>query len=154
MNKHRSFLNNIINWVIYLQTQPGWHYPPILRYGHAFLLWYTSTNTLAAESLTFNTCYHTDIELRRLHCQIGYPLVNHLHQLPALPEHNVKIQEVQYFTKYCKKCDKHDWSSSHFDFTLKNDLEFNYNVILNNMFIASKPVLHLVDETIHFQIRQ
>ena len=38
-----------------------------------------------------------------------------------------------------------------FKFTLKDDYEFNYTVIINVMYLDSKPVLQVVDFLILFQ---
>lgn len=35
-------------------------------------------------------------------------------------------------------------------FNLKDNLNFNYNIIIDIMYIESKVVLHLVDKTIYF----
>ena len=151
MDKHGAFFNNITNQVIQSQTQPTRCHPVIRRYGHAFLLWYTSAYTLATESLTLNPCYLTDVELRRLHRRFGHPSVYRLHQLLEQSGHNVELQALQYLTKYCEQCQKHGRSPGRFTFTLKDDINFNYNVIIDIMYIGSKPVLHLVDEAIRFQ---
>ena len=151
MDKHGAFFNNITNQVIQSQTQPTRCHPVIRRYGHAFLLWYTSAYTLATESLTLNPCYLTDVELRRLHRRFGHPSVYRLHQLLEQSGHNVELQALQYLTKYCEQCQKHGRSPGRFTFTLKDDINFNYNVIIDIMYIGSKPVLHLVDEATRFQ---
>ena len=102
IDKHRVFFNNITNQVIQSQTQPTRRHPVIWRYGHAFLLWYTSAYTLATESFALNPCYLTDVELRRLHRRFRHPSVHHLHQLLERLGHNVELQALQYLTKYCK----------------------------------------------------
>ena len=151
MDKLGAFFNNITNEVIQSQIQPARRHPVIRRYGHAFLLWYTSTYTLAAESLAQNPCYLTDVELRRLHRRFGHPSVHRLHQLLERSGHNVELQALQYLTRYCEQCQKHGRSPGRFTFTLKDDLDFNYNVIIDIMYIGGKPVLHLVDEATRFQ---
>ena len=154
MDKYGAFFNNITNQVIQSQTQPARHHPVIRRYGHAFLLWYTSAYILATESLVQNPCYLTDTELRRLHRRFGHPSVHRLHQLLERSGHNVELQALQYLTKYCEQCQKHGRSPGRFTFTLKDDLDFNYNVIIDIMYIGGKPVLHLVDEATRFQAGQ
>ena len=151
MDKHGVFFNNITIQVIQSQIQPARRHPVIRRYGHALLLWHTSAYTFAAESLAMNPCYLTDVELRRLHRRFGYPSVHRLYQLLERSGRNVELQALQYLTKYCEQCQKHGRSPGRFAFTLKDDLDFNYNVIIDIMFIGGKPVLHLVDEATHFQ---
>ena len=106
---------------------------------------------MAAESLALNPCYLTDIELQRLHRRFGHPSVHRLHQLLERSGHNVELQALQYLTKYCEHCQKYSRSPGRFAFTLKDDLDFNYNVIIDIMYIEGKPVLHLVDEATRFQ---
>ena len=40
---------------------------------------------------------------------------------------------------------------SRFKFTLKNNYKFNYTVIINVMYLDSKPVLQVMDSLILFQ---
>ena len=94
MDKHGAFFNNITNQVIQSQTQPTRRHPVIQKYGHAFLLWYTSAYTLATESLALNPCYLTDVELRRLHRRFGHLSVYRLHQLLERSGHNVELQAL------------------------------------------------------------
>ena len=96
----------------------------------------------------------TDIELRRLYCRFGYPSVYYLHQLLERLEHNVELQVLQYLAKYCKQCQKYSRLPGRFTFTLKNDLDFNYNVVIDIMYIEDKLILHLVDEATRFQVGQ
>jgi hypothetical protein len=44
----------------------------------------------------------------------------------------------------------HAKSPSRFKFTLKDDYEFNYIVIINIIYLDSKPVLQVVDSWILF----
>ena len=76
MDKLEAFFNNITNRVIQSETQPPRSHSVIRRYGHAFLLWYTSAYTLANKSFTLNPCYLTDVELRRLQRHFGHPSVH------------------------------------------------------------------------------
>lgn len=61
---------------------------------------------------------------------------------------------MQYLTKYYEQCQKHGRSPGHFIFTLKDNLDFNYNVIIYIMYIESKRVLYLIDEPTRFQAGQ
>lgn len=92
-----------------------------------------------------------DIELQCLHCRFGHPLVYHLYQLFERLGYNIELQILQYLTKYCEQYQKHDHSPSCFTFTLKDDLDFNYNVIIDIIYIWSKPVLYLVNKVTRFQ---
>ena len=80
--------------------------------------------------------------------------MHHLHQLLERLEHNVELQALQYLTRYYEQCQKHDQLPGHFTFTLKDILNFNYNVIIDIIYIRGKPVLHLIDKTTRFQAGQ
>jgi hypothetical protein len=58
-------------------------FPIIRRYGHAFLLWKipNQCQSLIVESLDENSCYLTEIELRRLHRRFGHPSARRLHEI-------------------------------------------------------------------------
>ena len=74
-----------------------------------------------------------------------------LHQLLERSGHVIELQALQYLIKYCEQCQKHGRSPGRFTFTLKEDLDFNYNVIEDIMYIEGKPVLQLVDKALRFQ---
>ena len=92
-----------------------------------------------------------DTELQRLQRRFGHPSVHRLHQLIERSGHNDELQALHYLTKYCEHCQKYSWSLGRFAFTLKDDFDFNYNVIVNIMYIERKRVLHIVDEATRFQ---
>ena len=64
------------------------------------------------------------------------------------------MQTLQYLSKYCEYCQKHGRSLGRFGFIIKDDIKFNYNVIVDILYIEGKPVLHLIDKTTHFQARR
>ena len=78
IDKLGAYFNNITNEVI--QIQSARQHPVIRRYCHIFLLWYITTNTLAAKSLACNPYPLTDIELQQLHFCFGHLSVHRLHQ--------------------------------------------------------------------------
>ena len=92
-----------------------------------------------------------DTELRRLYRRFGHTSKHQLYQLLERLGNNIVLQVLHYFTKYCEHCQKYSRSSGRFAFTHKDNLDFNYNVIVNIIYIERKPVLHLVDETTQFQ---
>ena len=77
-----------------------------------------------------------------------------LYQLLEGSGHNIELQALQYLTKYCEQCQKHSRSLGCFMFILKDDLDFNYNVIIDIIYIRGKRVFYLVDEVTHFQVGQ
>jgi hypothetical protein len=131
------------------------HHSMIRRYDHAFLLWKILTYSLIIESFDQNSCMLIEIELRRLHCRFDHFSTRRLYAILDRSDHEVDFKVIDYFIKFCHHCHVHEKSSNRFSFTLKDDLEFNYNVIVNIFYLkiknVNKSILHLVNETIRFQ---
>lgn len=125
--------------------------PVVRRFGHAFLMCHSSLYSYITESFVQNPCYLTEVELRRLHLRFGHPSVRRLQQLLDRAGHEVNKEALEHLTKYCHSCQKHGKSPGRFRFTLQDDVEFNYNIIVDVMYIDNRPVLHVVDEATRFQ---
>ena len=152
MDRLGAFFNNTINQVVQIGPGTGRSYPVIRRYGHAFLLWRTSAYSVLTESLSQNPCFLTEIELRRLHRRFGHPSVRRLHQILERSGHEVEMQALQHLTRYCEHCQKYGKSPGRFNFNIEeDDINFNFNVIVDILYIQGKPVLYLVDEATRFQ---
>ena len=147
MDKLGAFFNNLTNQVVQAQHT----HPVIRRYGHAFLLWCTSAYALATESFSENPCFLTTTELRRLHRRFGHPSVSRLHRILERSGHDVDLRALEYLVKYCHHCQKHGKSPGRFGFTIKDDVEFNYYIVVDILYIEGKAVLQLVDEATRFQ---
>ncbi len=80
--------------------------------------------------------------------------MHRLHPLLEWSGYVVELQALQYLTKYCEQSQKHGRSPGRLTFTLTEDLDFYYNVIVDIMYIDGKPVLHFVDEAPCFQAGQ
>ena len=104
--------------------------------------------TLAAKFLLLNSCYFTNIKLWYLHCHNGHPSMYYLYQFWEQSRYT-----LQYLQKYYKYYQKYNLSFGYFTFTLKKNLDFNYNIIIDIIYIEKRPILHLVDKTTQFQAR-
>jgi hypothetical protein len=97
----------------------------------------------------------TETKLRHLHRRFEHFLIRRLYQILDRSNHDVEFQIINHFTKFCHHCQVHEKSSSRFNFTLKDDLKFNYNVIMNILYIeikkVNKSILHFVNEITRFQ---
>jgi hypothetical protein len=147
LDKLDAFFNNITNQIVQNKSS----HSIIRRYDHAFLLWHTSTYSITVDSLNQNPCYLIDVELRRLHRRFGHPSIRRLHQILDRAGHNVETRAIEHLVKYCHHCQKHEKSPERFSFIIKNDVDFNYNIIVDILYIEFKPVLHIVDESTRFQ---
>ncbi len=96
-----------------------------------------------------------ETKLHRLHRRFEHFSIRRLYQILDRSDHDVESQIIDHLTKFCHHCQVHEKSSSRFSFTLKDDLKFNYNVIVNILYIeikdVNKSILHLVDEIARFQ---
>ncbi len=96
-------------------------------------------------------------KLRRLYRRFEYFSIKRLYQILDHSDYDVESQIIDYLTKFCHHCQVHEKFSSRFSFTLKDNLKFNYNVIIDILYLkmrfddVNKSILHLVDETTRFQ---
>jgi hypothetical protein len=132
------------------------HHSMIRRYDHAFLLWNIFAQSLITESLDQNSCFLIEIELRCLHRRFDHLSIRRLQAILDRSDHETNSQTIEYFIKFCHHCQVHEKFSSRFSFTLKDDLEFNFNVIVNIFYLeikidVNKSILHVVNEAIRFQ---
>ncbi len=132
------------------------HHSMIRRYDHAFLLWNIFAFSLIVESLNQNSCSFIEIELRRLHRRFDHFSTRRLQAILNRSDHDTDARTIEYLIKYCHHCQLHEKFSSRFSFTLKDDLEFNFNVIVDIFYIEikleiNKSILHLVNEATRFQ---
>ena len=102
-------------------------------------------------SFNENSCFLIDVELRQLHRHFDHSFVEKLHRLLKRSKHKVNKFVLDKFIKICSFCQKHDQSSNRFKFTLRKNVDFNYFVIVDIMYIDNDLILHVMNETIRFQ---
>jgi hypothetical protein len=94
----------------------------------------------------------TETELRRLHRRFGHPAVMRLTRLlKDAGHHDFEEKTLEEVTKFCYYCQLHSSVPRRFKFTLKDDRYFNYKILVDVMYLSSKPVLHVVDSSTAFQ---
>jgi hypothetical protein len=150
MDKLGVYFNNLSNQLV---TSTG-IVPVVRRFGHPFLLWDTSLRNFIVKSFNCNPCYLSDVELRRLHRRFGHPSVRRLQNVLERAGHDINRGTLKYLTKYCEHCQRHGRSPGRFRFNLKDDVDFNYSIIVDIFYITGKPVLHVVDEGTRYQAGQ
>jgi len=57
---------------------------------------------------------------------------------------------IKELMKFCKQCQLYLKSPGRFKFTLKDDYNFNYSVLIDVLYLDGKPVLQAVDEATAF----
>jgi hypothetical protein len=131
------------------------HHSIILKYGSVFLLWNIFAQILIVEFFNESFCMLIEIELRRLHWRFDHSSIRRLQVILDRSYHNVDSKTIDYLIKYCHYCQVHEKFWNRLSFTLKNDLEFNYNVIVNIFYLeiksdVNKSILHVMNETTRF----
>ena len=150
MNKLKAFFNNIINQFI----QFNHCHSVICRYNHAFFAWYISIFNITIEFFNHNFCFLIDVKLRRLHHCFDHLFVRRLQHVFKWFNHEFEIKALKHFIKYCEHCQKHGKSFDKFNFIIKNNVNFNYNIIINILYINNKSIFHIINDAIRFQIEQ
>jgi hypothetical protein len=131
----------------------------IHRYDYAFLLWNIFAQSLITKSLDQNSCFFIEIELRSFHRRFDHFSTRRLQAIFDRSDHETNSQVIEYFIKFCHHCQVHEKFSSRFSFTLKNDLEFNFNIIVDIFYLeikidVNKSILHVMNDTTRFQIEK
>ena len=119
--------------------------PVIRKWGHPWMLFSQPEKTLAFNHLT-------DVELKRLHRRFGHPSVQRLHKLLRQSGNDVELAAIEHLTKYCHACQMNSRAPGRFKFTLRDDSHFNYEVVVDVMYVeGNRPVLHVIDTATSFQ---
>jgi hypothetical protein len=141
------YFNNLTNVLV---TQQG-NVLVVRRFRHSFLLWNSSLQGFIIDSFNYTSCYLTNVELQRVHRRFGHPSVARLQKVLERAGHDIDKQALEYLTKYCVHCQRHGQSPSRFKFNLRDDVQFNYSIIVDIFYIGGRPVLHVVDEGTRYQ---
>jgi hypothetical protein len=151
MNQLKIYFNNVEN-ILFMITKNR-SLSIIRRFDHDFLLWKNSysLHSYIAQSFNFNSCYLTDVELRQLHRRFDHSSITKLHNLRKRSDHDVKKSIIEKLIRFCIFCQKYAKSSERFKFTLKDEINFNYSVIVDVMYIENHLILHVIDDATRFQ---
>lgn len=137
MNRYKVYLN-VKNVLVHKNKK----YPIVRKWRH---LWFLLENL--EKSIVW--CHMTETERRQLHRRLGQPVADRLYNaLTRTGYDNLDHDTISKISKSCHQCQLHGGAPGRF--TLHNDLEFNYRVIIDVIDINSKLILH-VDGPIAFQ---
>jgi hypothetical protein len=116
--------------------------PVIRKWGHP---WFHLNKRESA------TMFLTETELRRLHRRFGHPAVMRLVKLLKNAGHNdFEEKTLEEITKFCYHCQLNSSAPRRFKFTLKDDRYFNYEILVDVMYLGNRPVLYVVDASTAF----
>ena len=91
------------------------------------------------------------IELRCLHRHFNYFLMRRFQIVFDRIDYNVDSHVFYQLIKYCEQCQRYNRFSKRFVFIIKNDVDFNFNLIVDIFYINNKSIFYVIDETIRFQ---
>ena len=134
-------LNNITNQLI---CQDGKSIPIFRKWGHPWF--FVNKNNKIAAGI-----HLTEAELRQVHTRFGHLSVNKLHKLLTQAGHDIEHKNIEMINKFCHYCQIKGKAPQRFKFILKKDVDFNYKIIVDIMYLDGKPVLHAVDAATAFQ---
>ncbi len=146
MDQLGVYFNNIDNSLVMKSTS----ILVIRRFDHPFLLWESSLNSFIIQSFDRNPCYLTETELRQLYRRFGHPSAMKLHLLFERSRHEVNKLTLDRLTKYCSLCQKHGKSPGRFKFTLWDDVNYNYSIFVDIIYIDNSPIIHVVDKVMRY----
>jgi hypothetical protein len=152
MNRLKVYFNNVEN--ILFMIIKNRNLSMIRRFDHEFLLWKNSyfLHSYITQFFELNLRYLTDVELRHLYKRFDHSFTLKLHDILERFDHDVEKAVLKKLTKFCIFCQKYAKSSERFKFTLKDEVNFNYSVIVDVMYIENSFVLHVIDDATRFQI--
>ncbi len=107
---------------------------------------------LSQSNLDFNLCYLIKKKMRQLHKRFNYSSIKKLYDLLKRVDHEVKKSVLKKLIKFCTFCQKYAKFPKRFKFTLRDDVNFNYSVIINVMYVENSFILHVIDEATRFQV--
>ena len=65
--------------------------------------------------------------------------------------HELDKKALEYLTRYCTHCQMYGKSPGRFKFTLHDDVDFNYCITVDVMYINGALLVHIIDQATRFQ---
>ncbi|KID81309.1 Ribonuclease H-like protein [Metarhizium guizhouense ARSEF 977] len=138
MDRLGVYLHNLENLLIQGEIK----IPVIRRWGHPWWI---------IDAVTTTAFHLTETQLRQLHRRFGHPSVNRLTKMLQRADQEFDSKALRRLTQLCRHCQINGKAPSRFRFTLRDDHEFNYEIIVDIVQIDDKPALHIVDSATSFQ---
>ena len=86
--------------------------------------------------------YLIEIKLKQLYCRFRHLFIQRLAKVLKRAKYaNINQRTIERLTKYYKSCQLHAKSLGRFKFTLKDNYNFNYLIIINMLYLVNKLVL-------------
>lgn len=62
----------------------------------------------------------------------------------------MELGALEFLNRVCHQCQMNAGRPARFKFTLHDDYEFNYEVVIDILYLDGRPILHVVDTAIAF----
>ncbi len=147
LNHLNIYYNNVTNSLVMKNCTIS----VIHRFGHLWPIWKSSLEIYIIDLLDENPCLLTDTELRQLHRRFDHPSTTRLRLLLERSGHKINKLTLDKLIKYCSYCQKHGKLPGQFKFTLRDNVNFNFTIFVDIMYINNSPILHVVDEVTRYQ---
>ncbi|CEJ95277.1 Putative Polyprotein [[Torrubiella] hemipterigena] len=138
MDRMKVRLDNIRNCLI----QGDLEIPVVRKWGHPWWL------LEAAHSIAFHL---TETQLRRLHRRFGHPSVERLSRILERIGEEFDEKTLKQLNKICHQCQMNAKAPGRFRFTVRDNHEFNHEIIVDIFYLDGLPVLHIIDSATAFQ---
>ena len=119
--------------------------PVVRKWGNPWMLLHQPLEQSIAWS------HLTESELRQLHRRFGHPSVQRLIKILRRAGYDTNSRAIKYLNKYCHQCQMNAKSPGRFKFSLKDDYEFNYSIVIDIIYLDSKLVFYVIDVFMSFQ---
>ena len=138
-DRHKAYFNNILDVIV---RSDGETLPVVRKWGHPFF------NVSRTEA----TIHLTEGQLRHLHRRFGHPRTERLYNLLKNSGHDdVQPAVLDEIRKFCSQCQAYDPAPRRFKFSLLDEYDFNYEVVVDVIYINGRNVLHVIDTSTSFQ---
>lgn len=130
MDKLEVQLDNLNNQLV----QRGKKFPIVQKWGHPWLVIgpHRKHKTIAS-------CHLTETEIRQLHKRFGHFSVRKLHELLERGGmDDVTKEAIERINKNCHQFQIHGGTPGRFRFSVKDDIDFNAEIVVNIMYTAGQ----------------
>uniref|UniRef100_A0A8H7K3I9 Integrase catalytic domain-containing protein n=1 Tax=Bionectria ochroleuca TaxID=29856 RepID=A0A8H7K3I9_BIOOC len=155
MDELGVYLDNTRNELVKRGTRAVKRIPVTRRWGHP---WLQLDNKSSALPRTYHTegqseeaAELTEAQLRRIHRRFGHPSVEKLWNILQRADKKANRSALELINRVCHHCQIKGKAPQRFKFVLKDDVDFNYEIVVDIMYLDGKPVLHVIDASTSFQ---
>lgn len=96
--------------------------------------------------------FFTEGKLCYIYLHFGYPFDSKLYKLLTQASYDIKYKIIKKMSQLYYYCLIKSKNRQQFRFILKKNIEFNYKIVMDILYIDIKPILHTINITTTFSI--